>query len=80
MFFILFLSFCEFCECIFQDGCYCVDVIFIWVFKIKWLVKCVFNEEMEIMEKEVIQNFIVNYLWGRDKFLQFCGFLYFVSQ
>lgn len=73
-------SFCESCECTPQDGCYCVDVISTWAFKTKWSVKCVSNEEMEITEKEVIQNPTVNYLRGRDKFSQLCGFLYFASQ
>lgn len=71
---ILSPSFCESCKHKPQHGYYCMDVILTWAFRTK---SGQLNEEIENMEKEVIQNPTVNYWQGRDMFSQLFSFLYF---
>lgn len=71
---ILSPSFCESCKHKPQDGYCCMDVILTLAFRTK---SGQLNEEIENMEKEVIQNPTVNYWQGRDMFSQLFSFLYF---
>lgn len=75
---VLSPNFCESCKHKPQGGYYGIDLILTLTFRTKeWSVKGSSNKHVGNMEKQAIQNPMVNYLQGRDTFSQLFGFLYF---